>query len=43
MCKSSVVLARAAVGGSVLEHGGGGWSFIQQTALCKQKKLQKGP
>lgn len=28
VCKGSVVLARAAVGGPVLEHGGGWRSFI---------------
>ncbi len=37
MCEGSVVLARAAVCGPVLEHGGGGRGFIQQTTLCKQR------
>ncbi len=33
-----MVLARAAVCGPVLEHGGSGRGFIQQTTLCKQRK-----
>lgn len=41
MSEGNVILARTAVRRPVFEHGGGGWSFIQQTTLCT-KQTNKG-